>query len=116
MTSTDGAAPCRWQSDLSKKSATAFQQDNTLVVVVELSQGKWLIAGIVPGIDRHPLKKLPADENRLLALILHWRHLALKAGREVKRIVVAFEAGRDGFLAGALAVGARYRGLCYPPE
>jgi transposase len=83
--------------DLSKKSATAFQQDSTLVVVVELSQGKWLIAGIVPGIDRHPLKKLPADENRLLALILHWRHLALKAGREVKRIVVAFEAGRDGF-------------------
>lgn len=71
--------------------------DSTLVVVAELSRSKWLIAGIVPGIDRHPLKKLPADENRLLALIHHWRHLAFTAGREVKRIVVAFEAGRDGF-------------------
>jgi len=83
--------------DLSKKSATAFQQDSTLVAVVELSQSKWLVAGIVPGIDRHPLKKLSADESRLLALLFHWRNQAFKARREIKRIVVAFEAGRDGF-------------------
>ena len=83
--------------DQSKKCLNAFEQDSTLVAVVELSQKSWLVAGIVPGVDRHPLKKFDADENRLLALIQRWKQEAIKAGREVKRIVVAFEAGRDGF-------------------
>ena len=83
--------------DQSKKCLNAFEQDSTLVAVVELSQKSWLVAGIVPGVDRHPLKKFDADENRLLALIQRWKQEAIKAGREIKRIVVAFEAGRDGF-------------------
>jgi transposase len=83
--------------DQSKKCLNAFEQDSTLVAVVELSQKSWLVAGIVPGVDRHPLKKFDADENRLFALIQRWKQEAIKAGREVKRIVVAFEAGRDGF-------------------
>ena len=53
--------------DQSKKCLNAFEQDRTLVAVVELSQKSWLVAGIVPGVDRHPLKKFDADENRLLA-------------------------------------------------
>jgi transposase len=83
--------------DQSKKCLNAFEQDSTLVAVVELSQKSWLVAGIVPGVDRHPLKKFDADENRSFALIQRWKQEAIKAGREVKRIVVAFEAGRDGF-------------------
>jgi len=38
--------------DLSKKSPTTFEQGATLVAVVELSLKSWLVAGIVPGIDR----------------------------------------------------------------
>jgi hypothetical protein len=38
-----------------------------------------------------------ADESRLLALLQHWQQQAAKVGHEIKRIVVAFEAGRDGF-------------------
>ena len=96
------------QNDQSKKCFTAFEQASTMVAVVELSKKLWLVAGIVPGIDRHPLKKFEADENRLLALLHHWQQQAVKAGREIKRIVVAFEAGRDGFW---LARWLRIRGI-----
>jgi transposase len=85
------------RNDQSKNSSTAFDQASTLVAVVELSRNFWLVAGVVPGIERHPLKKFAADENRLLTLLQHWQQQAAKVGHEIKRIVVAFEAGRDGF-------------------
>jgi hypothetical protein len=100
--------PMSYRHDQSKKSSTAFDQASTLVAVVELSRNSWLVAGIVPGIDRHPLKKLAADENGLLALLHRWQQQAVKAGREIKRVVVAFEAGRDGFW---LARWLRARGI-----
>src|SRR3954463_8123768 len=83
-------------NDLSR-SLTAFQQDNTLVAVVELSRSSWLVAGLVPGIGRHPLKKLDPSEEALLALLRRWRDEAARAGRPITRLAVAFEAGRDGF-------------------
>ncbi len=62
-----------------------------------MSQSSWLVAGIVPGVERHPLKKLAPDEGALLRLLERWRDEATKAGRTITRITVAFEAGRDGF-------------------
>src|ERR1044071_7898401 len=62
-----------------------------------MSQSSWLVAGIVPGLERHPLKKLAVDEGSLLRLLQQWRDEAVRAGRRVERITVAFEAGRDGF-------------------
>ena len=48
--------------------------------------------------QRDPLKKLAARPRRLCSRLLHrWRDEAVKAGHKVTRIVVAFEAGRDGF-------------------
>ena len=76
---------------------TALEQDSTIIAVIEMSQSKWLVAAVVPGIERQPLKKLDADEAALLKLLHRWRHEAGAAGREIKRIVVAYEAGRDGF-------------------
>ncbi len=84
------------RNDLSR-SLVAFEQDSTLVAVVELSLKRWLIAGLVPGIAREPLKKQDADPDALLKLLHRWRDEALKAGKSITRIVVAFEAGRDGF-------------------
>jgi len=55
------------------------------------------LAGIVPGVERQPLKKLAADEIALLKLLHRWREEAEKAGRKIERTAVAFEAGRDGF-------------------
>src|ERR671939_1706178 len=88
--------PMPQRDDLSR-SLIPFQQDGTLVAVVELSRSSWLVAGIVPGIGRHPLKKLEPDEDALLRLLQRWRDEAAGAGRAVTRVAVAFEAGRDGF-------------------
>ena len=68
-----------------------------MIAVIEMSQSSWLVAGIVPGIERHPLKKLPVNEEALLRLLQRWRDEAVRAGRTITRIAVAFEAGRDGF-------------------
>jgi transposase len=84
------------QDDLSR-SLVSLQQDSTLIAVVELSQSSWLVAGIVPGLARHPLKKLEPDQEALLRLLRRWRDEAAKAGKTIARIAVAFEAGRDGF-------------------
>jgi transposase len=83
------------RSDLNQSYA-AFDQPSTLGCVVELSSKTWLAAGIVPGVKRQPKKKLSTDPFELLAQIGRWRGEAEKAGHEIKRMVVAFEAGRDG--------------------
>jgi transposase len=94
-------------NDLSR-SLTALEQDSTLIVVIEMSQASWLVAGIVPGVDREPLKKLEPDGDALLRLLQRWRDEATRAGRTLKRVVVAYEAGRDGFW---LARWLRERGV-----
>ena len=83
-------------NDLSR-SLIALEPASTLIAVIEMSLSSWLVAGIVPGIERQPLKKLAVDESALLRLLHRWREEAEKAGCRIERIVVAFEAGRDGF-------------------
>ena len=95
------------RNDLSR-SLIAFDQASTLVAVAELSLGNWLVAGLVPNLVRQPLKKLRSDPEALLGLLLRWRDQATKAGGRIKRIVLAFEAGRDGFW---LARWLRARGI-----
>lgn len=90
------------------KCLAAFDEDSTLVAVVEMSKESWLVAGIVPGIERQPLKKLEADEQALLELLDRWRDEAQKTGLRISRITVAYEAGRDGFW---LARWLRARGI-----
>jgi transposase len=87
---------------------TALDPESTLIAVIEMSQSSWLVAAIVPGLERHPLKKLAVDEAGLLRQLERWREEAGKAGRKVTRIAVAFEAGRDGFW---LARWLRARGV-----
>ena len=86
----------RKPNDLSR-SLTVLKGDSTVIAVIEMSLTKWLVAGIVPGVERQPLKKLEVDESVLLKLLNRWRAEAEKAGRKIERIAVAFEAGRDGF-------------------
>jgi transposase len=88
--------PMQKLNDLSR-SLTALEPDGTLIAVIEMSLSSWLVAGIVPSVERQPLKKLAVDESALLKLLHRWREEAEKAGRRIERIVVAFEAGRDGF-------------------
>ena len=94
-------------NDLSR-SLASFEQSGTLVVVLEMSQSSWLAAGVVPGVERRPLKKISPDPASLLRLLERWRDQAVKAGQTVTRDVLAFEAGRDGFW---LARWLRARGI-----
>jgi transposase len=94
-------------NDLSR-SLIPFDPNQTLTAVVELSKKTWLVAGIIPGVERQPLKKVAADENELLKLLERWRAEAEKAGHKITRIAVAFETGRDGFW---LARWLRKRGI-----
>jgi len=64
-----------------ERSLTALEPDGTLITVIEMSLSSWLVAGIVPGIERQPLKKLAVDESALLKLLHRWREEAEKAGR-----------------------------------
>jgi transposase len=105
----------RWSSPMSQhfrfdasRSLTTLEQDSTIVAVIEMSQTKWLVAALVPGVERQPLKKFDAQEEMLLKLLHRWRCEAGQAGRNIKRIVAAFEAGRDGFW---LARWLRARGV-----
>jgi len=94
-------------NDLSR-SLTPFDPNQTLTAVIELSKESWLVAGVIPGVERQPLKKLAPDQNELLKLLERWRAEAEKAGHKITRITVAFEAGRDGFW---LARWLRARGI-----
>jgi len=82
--------------------------------VIEMSLSSCLVAGIVPGVERQPLKKLEADESTLLKLLNRWLEEAKKAEHRIERIAVAFEAGRDGFWLARWLRGARHRGPHHP--
>jgi transposase len=82
--------------DLSK-SLAVLDPDSTLIVVIEMSRSSWLVAARAPGLSRDPLKKLAPDPEKLFTLIDRWREESRRAGRVVRRVCVAFEAGRDGF-------------------
>src|SRR6202007_1474941 len=90
------------------QSRIVLKQESTLIAVIEMSLRSWLVAGIVPGVERQPLKKLAVDESALLKLLNRWREEAEKAGRRIERVAVAFEPGRDGFW---LARWLRARGI-----
>ena len=107
--------PCQQLNDLSR-SLTSLEQDSTIIAVIEMSQSSWLVAGIVPGIERHPLKKLEPSEEELLRLLMRWRAEATKKGRTITRIAVAFEAGRDGFWLARWLRARDIESLRHPPD
>lgn len=94
--------------DDQSRSLVALDQDSTLIAVIEMSQSRWLIGGLVPGLEREPEKGLMPDPEVLLTLLHRWRTEAGKAGRRIERVCVAYEAGRDGFW---LARWLRQRGI-----
>ena len=76
--------PLQKLDDLSR-SPCPLDPDGTLIAVIEMSLSSWLVAAIVPGVERQPLKKLAVDESALLKLLHRWREEAAKAGYRIKR-------------------------------
>ena len=84
-------------NDLSR-SLVAFEQDSNADCrrrdePIELA-GR---AETVPGIERQPLKKLDAGRDGTCCGSAALARRGERSGRTIARIVVAFEAGRDGF-------------------
>ena len=67
------------------RSLTTLEQDSTIIAVIEMSQTKWLVAALIPGVERQPLKKFDAHEETLLKLLHRWRREAGQAGRNINR-------------------------------
>ena len=80
-------------NDLSR-SLVALDQNSTIIAVIEMSQSSWLVAGMLPGIERQPRKKLEPNPERLLGLLHRWQDEAVRAGRTITRIALAFERPR----------------------
>jgi transposase len=95
------------QVDDLSRSLIAFEQNNTVVVVLEMSQSSWLAAGVVPGIERRPLKKLHPDPTVLLRLVEGWRDHAMKAGRMITRIEATTSCAPSFDSLGVLFVAAK---------
>jgi hypothetical protein len=85
--------------DHAPKPPASLDHATTITAVVELSKRTWLV---VPGLERRPLKRTEDRAPGLLRILTTWRKRAEQAGRTIARIVVAFEAGRDGFWSARL--------------
>ena len=65
------------------RCVTRFEPKRTLIAVIEMSQSSWLVAAIVPGLKRQPLKRLEVDEAGLLQQLERWHEEATRAGHTV---------------------------------
>ena len=77
--------------------ATALDTNSTLVTVLELSGKSWLLGAQVPGVARQSKYSLKPRWEELVALLERLQRCAAAAGKRVERVVLAYEAGRDGF-------------------
>lgn len=80
--------------------------DRTLILAIELSNKKWVLAAQVPGMPQTKARRtIEPTPEALMAAIGGYRARAVAAGRTVERAIAAYEAGWSGFwLARWLAV------------
>ena len=84
------------------RSLTVLEQDSMIIAVIEMSQSKWLVAAVVPGVKRQPLKRFDPDEEALRKLLHRWRNDADRAGSVIKlsRSFLRPDATASGWRAG----------------
>jgi transposase len=81
-----------------RKPTTAFDHATTLVAVRNLSGKSWEMRASVPGVSRRPLRRLPVGElAAAIKALERWKAEARRVGHAILRVVVGYEAGRDGF-------------------
>jgi transposase len=79
-------------------ASTAYDPNTTLAIALELSGKSWELGAVVPGVTRRPRRRLdPRDMPGLLQQLERWKQEAAAAGRTIARVVLTYEAGRDGF-------------------
>jgi transposase len=74
---------------------TAIDYNSTIIGALELSSKKWVLAVQLPGVSRHSRHVL--DGERLVSFVERLKARCAAAGREITRVILTHEAGRDGF-------------------
>jgi transposase len=86
------------QASCSLSSPITLNYENTLVLAIELSKTKWVLAAQVPGLLRVKAKQtIEPKAEALLAAIDGYRDRSRAAGRTVERVVAIYEASWSGF-------------------
>ncbi len=76
---------------------TAIDYNSTIIAALELSSKKWVLAVQLPGVDRHSRHVLDACGDGLVSFVARLKARCATAGREITRVILTHEAGRDGF-------------------
>ena len=85
-------------TDMAPSPTPALDYDSTLIMTVEISDEKWMVAAQVPGLARVTSKRTVMPEaEELMAAVEGYQRRAATAGCDVKRVIVAYEAGRSAF-------------------
>src|SRR5512139_3908654 len=95
----------------SSRSLTVLEQDSTIIAVIEMSQSKWLVSAVVPGVERQPLNKLGPDEEALRKLLHRWRNEAARPGvrSSASSSLTRRDAMASGWRAGCRPAMSRLR-------
>jgi transposase len=56
-----------------------------------------MVGGVIPDIERQSAQEARTESRKTAWLLIRWRDEAIRVGRKITRVVLAFEAGRDGF-------------------
>jgi transposase len=77
---------------------TVLDYERTLILAIELSNTSWVLAAQIPGLPGVKAKRsIEPTPEALMAAIEDYRARAVKAGRNVERVVTIYEAGWSGF-------------------
>jgi len=78
-------------------ATAALDYDSTMIGALELSSKKWIFAVQLPGSRKHTRHAVDPSGPALAALIERLKARSATAGKEIARVILTYEAGRDGF-------------------
>ena len=87
----------RHMSRFTGSAQTAIDYNSTIIGALELSSKMWVLAIQLPGVDRHSRHVLDAGGDGLVSFVARLKARCAAAGREITRVILTHEAGRDGF-------------------
>jgi transposase len=88
MTQAPGALP----------TSTVVDYERTLILAIELSNMSWVLAAQIPGLPGVKAKRsIEPTPEALMAAVEDYRARAVKARRNVERVIAVYEAGWSGF-------------------
>src|SRR5271165_4818561 len=84
-------------SQFARPTLVAPDYDRTIIGALELSEKKWVLAVQLPGVKRHSRHVVEARGDELVSFVDRLKARCTVAGHKIKRVILTYEAGRDGF-------------------